>query len=67
MTRRYVPTYSVLIRRCSLRPQRFRWLLVSSDNAHRIHAPISYDTEAEARERGLAELSDLAGGKPGSP
>ena len=67
MTRRYKLTYSVSIRRCSLRPQRFRWLLISSDNAHKIHAPISYGTEAEARECGMAELLELAGGKQTSP
>ena len=63
MTRRYVPRYSVSIRRCSLRPQRFRWLLISLDQAHKIHAPISYDTEAEAHECGMAEVLELTGWK----
>jgi hypothetical protein len=51
------PTYSVTTRVCSLHPHRFRWLLLSSDNAHKIHAPESYETEAEALQIGQAEAA----------
>jgi hypothetical protein len=61
MPRRYMPKYSVLTRRCSLQPHRFRWLLISSDNAHKIHAPISYESEIEALECGKAEVLGLTG------
>lgn len=61
--RRHLPTYSVLTRRCSLQPRRFRWLLISSDNAHKIHAPFSYETEDEALEIGQAEATNLGGSR----
>ena len=53
------PTYSVVVRRCSLNEERYRWLLLSSDFAHKIHAPDSYKTEAEAQELGEIEASFL--------
>jgi hypothetical protein len=65
MARRHFPQYSVLTRRCSLHPHRFRWLLISNDKAHKIHAPISYDTETEALECGMAEVLGF-GGSPSS-
>ncbi|MCJ2094481.1 hypothetical protein MKK67_18580 [Methylobacterium sp. J-072] len=63
MARRHFPQYSVLTRRCSLHPHRFRWLLISNDNAHKIHAPISYSTESEALECGMAEVLGSGGSR----
>ena len=54
-------SYSVTIRRCSLRPERFRWLLISSDKAHKIHAPESFDTEQEALAAGRIEAWEMSG------
>ena len=53
-------SYSVMIRRCSLRPERFRWLLISSDRAHKIHAPESFDTEQEALAAGQIEAREMS-------
>jgi hypothetical protein len=53
------PTYRVVTRRCSLNEDRDRWLLLSSDRAHKIHAPDSYKTEAEAQRLGEIEASFL--------
>jgi hypothetical protein len=53
------PTYRVVTRRCSLNEDRYRWLLLSSDCAHKIHAPDSYKTEAEAQKLGEMEASFL--------
>ena len=63
MPRRHLSTYSVLTRRCSLQPHRFRWLLISYDNAHKIHAPVSYETEDEALEIGQTEALNLGGSR----
>ncbi|MCJ2018971.1 hypothetical protein MKK84_16225 [Methylobacterium sp. E-065] len=62
MQRDQLPHYSVTIRRCSLQPERFRWLLISSDKAHKIHAPESFDTEQEALAAGQIEAWEMSEG-----
>jgi hypothetical protein len=55
-----LPTYSVTTRQCSLQPERFRWLLISYDRAHKIHAPESFGTEQEAVAAGQIEAREMS-------
>lgn len=53
-------SYSVAIRRCSLQPEWFRWLLISSDRAHKNHPPQSFDTEQKALAAGQIEAREMS-------